>query len=60
MPKPKPSAAKDFIAGGVGGVCTVVAGHPLDTIKVNNSDFVVCHFRNKILAVIVSSSVQVE
>lgn len=35
MPKAKPSAAKDFISGGVGGVCTVVAGHPLDTIKVN-------------------------
>ncbi|XP_005100578.1 mitochondrial carnitine/acylcarnitine carrier protein [Aplysia californica] len=34
MPKTKPSAAKDFISGGVGGVCTVVAGHPLDTIKV--------------------------
>ncbi|GFN77437.1 mitochondrial carnitine/acylcarnitine carrier protein [Plakobranchus ocellatus] len=32
--KNKPSAIKDFIAGGVGGVCTVVAGHPLDTIKV--------------------------
>ncbi|CAG5115909.1 unnamed protein product [Candidula unifasciata] len=34
MPKAKPSAAKDFIAGGVGGVCTVFAGHPLDTVKV--------------------------
>lgn len=34
MPKSKPSAIKDFIAGGVGGVCTVVAGHPLDTVKV--------------------------
>ncbi|XP_059156158.1 mitochondrial carnitine/acylcarnitine carrier protein-like [Physella acuta] len=34
MPKPKPSAPKDFIAGGFGGVCTVIAGHPLDTIKV--------------------------
>jgi len=34
MPKQKPSAIKDFIAGGVGGMCTVAAGHPLDTIKV--------------------------
>ena len=31
---PKASPVKDFIAGGVGGVCCVVAGHPLDTIKV--------------------------
>ncbi|KAI8771889.1 mitochondrial carnitine/acylcarnitine carrier protein isoform X2 [Biomphalaria glabrata] len=34
MTKHKPSAIKDFTAGGVGGVCTVVAGHPLDTVKV--------------------------
>ncbi|CAG5127154.1 unnamed protein product [Candidula unifasciata] len=34
MSKPKPSAIKDFVAGGVGGVCCVVAGHPLDTVKV--------------------------
>ncbi|BFZ08572.1 hypothetical protein BsWGS_11611 [Bradybaena similaris] len=34
MSKPKASAVKDFIAGGVGGVCCVVAGHPLDTVKV--------------------------
>ena len=36
--KPKeraePSGLKNFIAGGVGGVCVVVVGHPLDTIKV--------------------------
>ena len=25
---------KDFIAGGAGGICAVVSGHPLDTIKV--------------------------
>nr|CAB3266172.1 mitochondrial carnitine/acylcarnitine carrier protein-like [Phallusia mammillata] len=25
---------RDFIAGGVGGICAVVSGHPLDTIKV--------------------------
>ena len=30
----QPSALKDFLAGGVGGVCLVVTGHPLDTIKV--------------------------
>ena len=35
MPKQKPSATKDFISGGIGGMCTVAAGHPLDTIKVN-------------------------
>ncbi|BFZ10655.1 hypothetical protein BsWGS_13694 [Bradybaena similaris] len=34
MPAAKPSAAKDFIAGGFGGICTVFAGHPLDTVKV--------------------------
>ena len=28
------SAWKNFIAGGVGGVCAVSSGHPLDTIKV--------------------------
>lgn len=28
------SAWKNFIAGGVGGVCAVASGHPLDTIKV--------------------------
>lgn len=38
MPKAKPSAPKDFIAGGFGGVCTVIAGHPLDTIKVGFVD----------------------
>lgn len=29
------SPIKYFISGGFGGVCTVVAGHPLDTIKVS-------------------------
>ena len=29
-----PGPVKSFIAGGVGGVCLVVTGHPLDTIKV--------------------------
>lgn len=32
--KKPPSALKNFLAGGVGGVCVVVTGHPLDTIKV--------------------------
>ena len=30
----EPSGVKNFLAGGVGGVCLVVTGHPLDTIKV--------------------------
>ncbi|KAL3852394.1 hypothetical protein ACJMK2_016045 [Sinanodonta woodiana] len=30
----KVNPANDFVAGGVGGVCLVVSGHPLDTIKV--------------------------
>lgn len=30
----KVNPVKDFVAGGFGGVCLVVAGHPLDTIKV--------------------------
>ncbi|VDN28229.1 unnamed protein product [Cylicostephanus goldi] len=25
----------NFIAGGVGGSCTVIVGHPFDTVKVN-------------------------
>ena len=29
------SAWKSFLAGGGGGVCAVVSGHPLDTIKVH-------------------------
>ena len=28
------SAWKSFLAGGGGGICAVVSGHPLDTIKV--------------------------
>jgi len=30
----KPSATKSFLAGGAGGACLVLVGHPLDTIKV--------------------------
>ena len=33
------SALKNFLAGGVGGVALVFAGHPLDTIKVTNIRF---------------------
>lgn len=29
------SGVKNFLAGGFGGICCVVSGHPLDTIKVN-------------------------
>uniref|UniRef100_A0A3Q0RIG6 Si:dkey-150i13.2 n=1 Tax=Amphilophus citrinellus TaxID=61819 RepID=A0A3Q0RIG6_AMPCI len=32
--KPKVSPLKNFVAGGVGGACLLLAGHPLDTIKV--------------------------
>lgn len=30
----KANPVKSFIAGGFGGMCNVVVGHPLDTIKV--------------------------
>lgn len=33
----KANPAKSFIAGGVGGICSVLTGYPLDTIKVNTS-----------------------
>ena len=33
----EPGALKNFIAGGVGGACVVLVGHPLDTIKVSVS-----------------------
>lgn len=29
-----PNAVSDFLAGGFGGICLVISGHPLDTIKV--------------------------
>ncbi|GIX74460.1 hypothetical protein CEXT_578471 [Caerostris extrusa] len=32
--KQRTSPIKNFLAGGVGGICCVAAGHPLDTIKV--------------------------
>lgn len=34
MTKKEVSPMKGFFAGGVGGMCVVVTGHPLDTIKV--------------------------
>jgi hypothetical protein len=33
------SPVKYFLSGGFGGICTVVAGHPLDTIKVSASKY---------------------
>lgn len=38
------SGIKNFLAGGIGGVCCVASGHPLDTIKVlfcMNSKFII-------------------
>lgn len=32
------SGVKNFLAGGFGGICCVVSGHPLDTIKVDNQN----------------------
>ena len=32
------SGIKNFFAGGIGGMCCVATGHPLDTIKVNYCD----------------------
>lgn len=31
----KANPVKSFIAGGFGGMCNVIVGHPLDTIKVS-------------------------
>jgi len=31
-------AIKNFVAGGVGGVCAVVVGHPFDLVKVDISE----------------------
>jgi len=33
-PGDKSNPVKSFIAGGVGGMCNVLVGHPLGTIKV--------------------------
>lgn len=32
----KANPIKSFITGGFGGICNVLSGHPLDTIKVSN------------------------
>ncbi|XP_054636371.1 mitochondrial carnitine/acylcarnitine carrier protein isoform X1 [Dunckerocampus dactyliophorus] len=32
--EPRVSPLKNFVAGGVGGACLLLAGHPLDTVKV--------------------------
>ena len=32
--KPSLSGLRSFVAGGVGGVCAVVVGHPFDLLKV--------------------------
>jgi solute carrier family 25 carnitine/acylcarnitine transporter 20/29 len=34
VPHKPESALKSFISGGVGGVCIILVGHPLDLIKV--------------------------
>ena len=34
----QPGALKSFIAGGAGGSCLVLTGHPLDTIKVKGGE----------------------
>lgn len=31
----KVNPIKAFLSGGFGGICTVLSGHPLDTIKVS-------------------------
>ena len=33
----QPGPVKNLLAGGVGGICLVITGHPLDTIKVDES-----------------------
>lgn len=37
MSEKQTSPIKYFLSGGFGGVCTVIAGHPLDTIKVTDN-----------------------
>ena len=34
--KKEAGGLRSFVAGGVGGVCTVVSGQPFDTLKVNS------------------------
>ena len=42
--KALPSALKNFIAGGAGGVCLVLTGQPLDTIKVSSLSTCIVNF----------------
>lgn len=45
------SGIKNFLAGGIGGVCCVASGHPLDTIKVlfcMNSKFIIFFGRRRL------------
>ena len=35
--KQRVSEVKNFLAGGFGGICTVLSGHPFDTIKVGRA-----------------------
>jgi len=37
------SPAKGFVSGGFGGVCLVLSGHPLDTMKVMLWPTSACH-----------------
>lgn len=38
------SLFKSFAAGGFGGMCLVVAGHPFDTIKVCLLQITICKY----------------
>lgn len=42
-----------FICGGFGGICTVIVGHPLDTIKVRNS----CSYDETFLKIVFAGEV---
>ena len=40
------SGIKNFLAGGFGGICCVVSGHPLDTIKVDIIEEILSNCQN--------------
>ena len=42
--KQRVSEVKNFLAGGFGGICTVISGHPFDTIKVRDYTLVLSRF----------------
>lgn len=48
MSENRTSPIKYFLSGGLGGVFTVLVGHPLDTIKVRNKKLTYssCFIRN--------------